>query len=255
MGVKAWLTAKLATRLGISQPGALDGVVANVDISYPGTLNRLLHASKGIDPWSVENLTFSVLRALTQTDAYDVHVARAGGPLLAARAIADRFDRYHVRRPAMIRKWEEGIPVLSPTANDEVRSGERVINSLAPSDIWQFHLWCEVRKVIDEPSPPARDLVATDQVPASILVAGLQTLNLHQMQVVQHLMSGLHLQFPATQMEVKRSSKTKQRQITGLLARIFLDAKIPLMFLLVLFLNLLYLQVQMFMHLLENRFI
>ena len=187
MGVKAWLTAKLATRLGVSQPGALDGVVANVDISYPGTLNRLLHASKGIDPWSVENLTFSVLRALTQTDTYDVHVARAGGPLLAARAIADRFDRYHVRRPAMIRKWEEGIPVLSPTANDEVRSGERVINSLAPSDIWQFHLWCEVRKVIDEPSPPARDLVATDQVPASILVAGLQTLNLHQMQVVQHL--------------------------------------------------------------------
>ena len=43
MGVKAWLTSQLATRLGVSKPGALDGVVANVDISFPGTLNRLLH--------------------------------------------------------------------------------------------------------------------------------------------------------------------------------------------------------------------
>ena len=28
MGVKAWLTSQLATRLGVSKPGALDGVVA-----------------------------------------------------------------------------------------------------------------------------------------------------------------------------------------------------------------------------------
>ena len=75
------------------------------------------------------------------------------------------------------------------------------------------------------------------------------------MSVVQHLMSGLHLQFLAMQMEVKLLSKTKQLQIIWLLARIFLDAKTPLMFLLVLFLNLLYLQVQIFMHLLENRLI
>ena len=87
----------------------------------------------------------------------------------------------------MIRNWEEGIPVLSPTANDDVRSGERVINSLSPSDVWQFHLWREVRKLINEPSPPARDLEATAQVPSSILVAGLQTLNLQQIQVLQHL--------------------------------------------------------------------
>jgi len=187
MGVKAWLISQLATRLGVSKPGALDGVVANVDISFPGTLNRLLHSRSGIDPWAVEHLTFSVLQVLAGTNAYDVHIARAGGPLLAARAIADRFDRYHMRRPAMIRNWEEGIPVLSPTANDDVRSGERVINSLSPSDVWQFHLWREVRKLINEPSPPARDLEATAQVPSSILVAGLQTLNLQQIQVLQHL--------------------------------------------------------------------
>ena len=187
MGVKAWLTSQLATRLGVSKPGALDGVVANVDISFPGTLNRLLHNRSGIDPWAVEHLTFHVLQVLSGTNAYDVHIARAGGPLLAARTIADRFDRYHMRRPAMIRKWEEGIPVLSPTANDDVRSGERVINSLSPSDVWQFHLWREVRKLINEPSPPTRDLEATAQVPSSILVAGLQTLNLQQIQVLQHL--------------------------------------------------------------------
>ena len=187
MGVKAWLTSQLATRLGVSKPGALDGVVANVDISFPGTLNRLLHNRSGIDPWAVEHLTFHVLQVLSGTNEYDVHIARAGGPLLAARAIADRFDRYHMRRPAMIRNWEEGIPVLSPTANDDVRSGERVINSLSPSDVWQFHLWREVRKLINEPSPPARDLEATAQVPSSILVAGLQTLNLQQIQVLQHL--------------------------------------------------------------------
>lgn len=186
-GVKAWLMPELAKHLGAS--GKQDGVVANVEVDYPGSLTRLLSPTQPgqIDPWSIEHLTFEVLAIIANNPAHVEIVKRSGGPLLAARVIADRFDRYHVRRPAMIREWERGVAVLSPTANDDIREGERAMASIAPGDMWQFDLWRNVRKKIGEPSPPARELQPNDALPKQLLVVGLQSLSLHHTQVLQHL--------------------------------------------------------------------
>lgn len=187
-GVKAWLMPELAKHLGAS--GKHDGIIANVRVDYPGALSEFLAPTQPgqINKWSsIEHLTFAVLAVIANNPAYSKIITRAGGPLLAARAIADRFDRYHVRRPAMIREWEKGIPVLSPTANDDVLDGHRVTKQLSPDDMWQFDLWRTVRQQIDEPSPPARQLQPSGAIPAQLLVAGLQSLSLHQTEVLQHL--------------------------------------------------------------------
>ncbi|MEK7410476.1 MAG: exodeoxyribonuclease V subunit gamma, partial [Actinomycetota bacterium] len=188
-GVKAWLMPELAKHLGAS--GKHDGIVANVHVDYPGALSKFLLPKQNNqnDPWLIERLTFAVLAVITTNPAYSEIIKRSGGPLLAARAIADRFDRYHVRRPAMIREWEKEkeIAVLSPTANDDVLGGHRVIKSLSPDDKWQLDLWRAVRKRIGEPSPPARQRQPNDAIPTQLLVAGLQSLSLHQIEVLQHL--------------------------------------------------------------------
>ncbi|MHB1089644.1 MAG: exodeoxyribonuclease V subunit gamma, partial [Ilumatobacteraceae bacterium] len=186
-GVKAWLLPELAKHLGTS--GKHDGIVANIKVDYPGSLTKFLAPKQHgqIDPWSIEHLTFQVLTVIAGNSKYSKIVERSGGPLLAARAIADRFDRYHVRRPAMIREWEKGISVLSPTANDKVLDSERATNSLSPDDMLQYTLWRAVREQIGEPSPPARTLPPNDELPRQLLVAGVQSLNLPQIQVLQTL--------------------------------------------------------------------
>ena len=78
-GAKAWLWGELARRLGAG--GGPDGIVANVDISYPGTILSLLQPPRGRepDPWSFDRLTFAVLDVLAGPDAaalgipFDVH--------------------------------------------------------------------------------------------------------------------------------------------------------------------------------------
>ena len=132
-------------------------------------------------------MTFEVLAVIANNPAYSKIIERSGGPLLAARAIADRFDRYHVRRPAMIREWEKGIPILSPTANDEVLDGQRVIKTLNLDDHVAVRLMACRPKRIGEPSPPARQLQPNGDVPKQLLVVGLQSLSLHQIEVLQHL--------------------------------------------------------------------
>jgi exodeoxyribonuclease V gamma subunit len=186
-GVKAWLLPELAKHLGAS--GKQDGIVANIKVDYPGSLTKFLVPKQHgrIDPWDIEHLTFEVLAVIANNPAYSEIIGRSGGPLLAARAIADRFDRYHVRRPAMIREWEKKISVLSPTANDEVRDSERLTNSLSPDDMLQYTLWRAVREQIGEPSPPARTLPPNEELPRQLLVAGVQSLNLPQIQALQTL--------------------------------------------------------------------
>lgn len=186
-GVKAWLMPELAKHLGAS--GKQDGIVANIKVDYPGSLKEFLSPTQPsqIDPWSIERLTFAVLAVITNNPAYSEIIRRAGGPLLAARSIADRFDRYHVRRPAMIREWEKEISVLSPTANDEVLDGQRVTKQLSRDDKWQYDLWRTVRQQIGEPGSPVRQLQPNDAIPTQLLVAGLQSLSLHQIEVFQQL--------------------------------------------------------------------
>jgi exodeoxyribonuclease V gamma subunit len=189
-GAKAWLAAKLAERLGASrrpdgQP-ARDGIVANVDFSYPGTISALISEAlrPDADPWDVDQLTFTILEVLGSDPAFKHVVDRAGGPLLAARRIADRFDHYHFRRPGMILEWEQGHRSLSPEAD---ASGRTRQPPLATRDHWQFDLWRKVRATIGEPSPPARERAAEGPAPEAVLVAGLQGLSLHQIALLTRL--------------------------------------------------------------------
>src|SRR5664279_3425558 len=64
-GMRRWVTLELARHLGASGPDATDGVAANIERAYPGTLRSLvLNAGRSdakVDPWSIERLVWSVL--------------------------------------------------------------------------------------------------------------------------------------------------------------------------------------------------
>ena len=196
-GAKAWLAAKLAERLGASQgpdgQSLGDGIVANVEFSYPGTIVGLLQPDRGSepDPWSFDRLTFAVLAVITGPDAvtFGIPFDVTREPLLAARRIAGLFDEYHVRRPAMILEWERDKPnrVLSPTANDEVVDGHPIPDALRDGDRWQVDLWRAVQRLIHKPSPPARIGLGQTPHPEPLLVAGLQSLSLYQLQCLERL--------------------------------------------------------------------
>jgi len=190
-GAKAWLTAELAARLGASKTAdgtpVGDGIVAGVDFSYPGTISSLISEAvrPDADPWDVDHLTFTILDVLADdAAAFKQVVERAGGPLLAARRIADHFDHYHFRRPGMILEWEKGNNQLGPETDE---NGGRADKTLADRDRWQFDLWRKVRETIGEKSPPAREQEAEGPAPDAVLVAGLQGLSLHQIKLLKRL--------------------------------------------------------------------
>ncbi|MFM2046959.1 MAG: putative RecC protein, partial [Actinomycetota bacterium] len=122
-GVRAWLAPQVAARLGATA-GNNDGVLANVRIGYIGMLNGLLRA--GIededDAWSIERVTMAVLRVIHGRDASDPLIRKHGGHLRAARAIADRFDRYAARRPALIREWEAAHRTNAEVGRDNAQA-------------------------------------------------------------------------------------------------------------------------------------
>ena len=191
-GAKAWLLNELARSLGAGGGGAGDGVVANVEISYPGTILALLQPPRGEkpDPWEFDRLTFAVLDVINSRDAADdipFDVRRE--PLLAARRIAGFFDGYHVRRPGMIAEWERNVenPVLEPTANDVQHDGTTVPTALRDGDRWQFRLWRRLMKRIAQPSPPSRRSITHHESRAPLLVAGLQSLTLPQLTCLEQL--------------------------------------------------------------------
>ena len=182
-GTRAWLAAELATRLGAT--GAGDGVLAGVDICYPGSLARLLEPAnlRTDDPWSLDRLTFAVLAVIDGADDRDELVGRYGGPLLAARALAERFDVYHVRRPEMIRAWAEGRATQSPTA-------ERPHDAppLPAAALVQFRIWRAVQAALgDVPPPPCRTLAAPAETACDVFVAGLERLSVRQVQWLEAL--------------------------------------------------------------------
>ena len=189
-GARAWLAAVLANRLGASDPAVGDGIVANVEIAYPGSIPALLQPPRGWpDPWGIDRLTFAVLQAVRQDAGLALPFDRARHPLLEARRIAGRFDAYHVRRPAMIREWDRDPPnpVLSPTTGDEMHDGEPVPDKLPPADRWQFDLWQRVRAGIGEPPPPSRLSIAHQAGHGPLLVAGLESLSLAQLECLARL--------------------------------------------------------------------
>ena len=152
-GMRRWLQLDLARHLGSSGPGHSDGVAANIEMAFPGSLRlRVLEAGRDPadpDPWRVERLAWAVL---------DVAVLHAGDARLMAvtdlptgasrygrcRRIADLFDRYHIHRPDMIRSWAAG--------NDLDGSARPI----PEHHRWQPVLWRLVRGRVGSPSPPER---------------------------------------------------------------------------------------------------
>jgi exodeoxyribonuclease V gamma subunit len=199
-GVKAWLMPELARRFG-ARPGFSDGVVANIEVGYVGMLNRFIAPDRVMsdDPWSIDRMTARLLTIFSQNPNhvyYQDLIERCGGPLRAARRMADRFDRYAVRRPGMIVAWENGSPILTAESSTEVLDNEYVMRALSNEQMPQFELWRELRAVIDQPSWPMvtaqlLDSIANgtkiEGVPARLLVVGLQSLSLQNLRVLEAL--------------------------------------------------------------------
>jgi len=177
-GVQAWLTGRLAARLGATGPGATDGVVANVEMVFPAALvARVVGERTGIGRWSTGPLTWAVHEVLQQVGP------RLGQPTDAvrARAVADLFDRYALYRPDMVRQWSEG------------RDVDGVGAPLEPHQRWQPALWRAVQEHLGGPTDEALLREAVERVkkgdvpadvPARVAVFGLATLPLPHLKLL-----------------------------------------------------------------------
>ena len=176
-GMQRWLELRLATDLGSSGPRTDDGISANIEFARPGTLRRLILGGDGVtdDPWDVSRLVWTILAVTSGgTDALGIPALAPHASRYAwARRVADRFDRYHVHRPAMVRDWAAG--------HDSDASKRK----LASTQAWQPRLWRMARASIAQPSPPEKlpgrveSLRAGDlglDLPARLAVFGLSSL-------------------------------------------------------------------------------
>ncbi len=185
-GVKAWLAPKIAARLGATE-GVNDGVLMNVRIGYAGMLNSILRGgiNDDRDPWSIENMTMALLHILTNDSSnYSDLEAKHGGKLRAARALADRFDRYAARRPSLIRNWERA------------HSTNELLGADSAQVEWQYLLWRQLRSQIGVPSWPARTEQLCKQLdsnekpnhlPKKLMVAGMGTLSVSAIEIISAL--------------------------------------------------------------------
>jgi exodeoxyribonuclease V gamma subunit len=170
-GIERWLTQQLSHTLGAG-PGRRDGICANVDFPFPGTLvSSALAAGSGIeeesDPWAADRSVWPLLEAIggSLDEPWLVPLAahlRNAAPegerrsYASARHIADLFDRYAVHRPEMVLEWARG------------RDGG------VPADgVWQAFLWRRLRERIGTPSPAERLSGACERLGSGERVAGL----------------------------------------------------------------------------------
>jgi exodeoxyribonuclease V gamma subunit len=166
-GIERWVTQELALRLGTAGADATDGVCANVEFPFPGTvIARALEAAEGLpedgDRWRPDQLVW-VLLGLHDADPDPSRWGPAASHLAspddgrryaAARHLSDLFDRYAVHRPEMVRAWAAGDdrgPDLGPLA-----AGHR----------WQAALWRAIRATVDVPSTAERLAEATARLAA-----------------------------------------------------------------------------------------
>jgi exodeoxyribonuclease V gamma subunit len=165
-GVHRWLAEQLAESLGTSPQGR-DGIAANIRFAFPGALvAQALGGRVADDPWEVGRLTMALLTLLDRQPALRPPGQGAGTLVAFARQAADRFDRYHVHRPAMVTAWAQGADVLTPVrgaAAVPVPEGQR----------WQPALWRALREQLGVPSPPERVAQALTALEAGTPPAGL----------------------------------------------------------------------------------
>ncbi len=160
-GMERWLTQRLSARLGGS-PGRTDGICANVEFPFPGRLiGGVIATATGIepedDPWPPERSVWTLLDVVNESlgeawlSRLATHLGWSSGSDDPAerrfgrvRLIADLYDHYGVRRPAMLQAWAR--------LDDFDGSGDR----LPPGTEWQAELWRRLRAAIAVPSPAER---------------------------------------------------------------------------------------------------
>ena len=112
-GIERWLTQRLSAQLGAT-PGRQDGVCANIDFPFPGTLvNGALARAAGIDPdtdpWLPQRAVWPLLEVVEEhfDDPWLAPLAehirnsatvRESKRFSSIRHVADLFDRYAVHR-------------------------------------------------------------------------------------------------------------------------------------------------------------
>ena len=194
-GIERWLTQRLSLRLG-TRPGEDDGVCANVEFPFPGTLvAQALALASGIepgrDPWQPARLVWPLIGVVEHALEEDwlqplARHLRDGHEHRYARLahIARLFDEYAVRRPALIQAWARGE---SGGVGEHAASG------------WEPELWRRVREAVGVPSlaerlePACARLEAEPEVvplPPRLALFGITRLPASHLRVLEALAAG-----------------------------------------------------------------
>ncbi len=154
-GVERWLAQRLSHVLGTDSG---DGVCANVDFPWPGTLvDEALQATsaehaEAVERWAPARSVWPLLDVIDASapgEPWCRSLARhlgagaedKGRRLAVARRLAGRYDEYGRSRPGMLRAWADG--------RDERGDGTPL-----PDDLhWQAELWRRLREALGTPSP------------------------------------------------------------------------------------------------------
>jgi exodeoxyribonuclease V gamma subunit len=171
-GMERWLTQQISHRLG-ARPERADGVCANVEFPFPrrligGSIATASGVDPAADPWPPERSVWPLLEVVGQClgepwlARLATHLGRPGSTpedssgserrFGRLRLIADFYDQYGVRRPAMLQAWARG--------EDSNGAGE----PLPAGAVWQAELWRRLRAAIALPSPAERLDAACDRL-------------------------------------------------------------------------------------------
>ena len=203
-GMERWVTQRLSARLGTT-PDRGDGVCANIEFPFPGRLiEGVIATASGIepadDPWPPERSVWPLLEVVERClgepwlARLATHLGRSGSSTDESarrygrlRLIADLYDQYGVRRPAMLQAWARG--------EESNGSGD----PLPEGAVWQAELWRRLRAAIAVPSPaerlnPAcarlRDTPELVELPARLSLFGLTRLPASYVQALAVLAGG-----------------------------------------------------------------
>lgn len=157
-GMKDAVLVGLAERLGATGPSTADGIVANVDVMFPGRFISLAlgmpsTAFLDIDPWQLPHLAWPVLDVLHSGEVPSIPVpgGSAEHQWLLARRIADLFDRYASQREVMLREWAAGRD------HDAAFGAGGLASPLSAEHAWQPEVWRAVARRLGTSTPAERN--------------------------------------------------------------------------------------------------